>query len=84
MSLSIKVVIEFQNDHWKAWFDEFPQITRCGKFSDDALQALLKLFGDDYFQIEQIAVIDESTNERHIEVMVPMPEELHLPPFSQN
>lgn len=72
MSNCYKVIVERHFDHWSAWFDGFPQIARCGDCYDDAFRQLLELFGDEFFDIEQIAVIGESICEGHLEVIVPL------------
>ena len=84
MSNCYRVIVERQPDHWEAWFDGFPQVTRRGDCYDDAFRQLLELFGEELFDLEQIAVVSESISEGHLEVMVPLRWLRHVPYPSVN
>jgi len=84
MPNSFKVVVERYPDHWSAWFDGYPQIARCGECHDDAIQQLLELFGEEIFDVRNIAVVDESISEGHLEIMVPLRRARVLPSPSAN
>jgi hypothetical protein len=79
-----KVIVERSPDYWSAWFDGFPQFERRGECYDDAFRQLLELFGEEFFDLEQIAVIGDSIREGHLEVMVPLRWSQRIPSPSTN
>jgi hypothetical protein len=72
MPTSLKVIAECHKDHWAAWFDGYPKITRCGDCHEDAIHELFELFGAELFDVEHLVPVEDSTNAVHCEVIVPV------------
>ena len=67
-----KIIVEEQNGHWTAWFNDLPQVAIGGEWPSDAIRKLLEHCGEANFDAEGIVTVEDGTRDGHLEFLMPL------------
>jgi hypothetical protein len=60
-----RIIVEFHDGQWVAWFADSPQLSAGAEYPSDAMWRLFELFGDADFETDSISPVDDAATVDH-------------------